>query len=51
MVVVKVVWGGSESVYTLKILLTGFAGELDVGEKEGEELRMIPNVWAKQPEG
>ena len=35
----------------LKILLTGFADELDVGEKKGEESGMTPRVWAEKREG
>jgi len=49
--VVKVVSYGSQSVYSLKILLTGSLVKLDVGEKEGEESGMIPSVWTEQLEG
>lgn len=48
---VKVVSDGSQSVYGLKILWTGSLVKLDVGEKEGEESRMIPSIGTEQLEG
>lgn len=49
--IVKVVSDGSQSVYGLKILLTGSPVKVDVGEKEGEESGVIPSVWIEQLEG